>query len=64
MRKIHLPQSKTERRKLLVILLIMLVLLSFALSQMYLFHQSLADVKLPDFRQRIETSKKLFNLPN
>lgn len=64
MKKLHLPQSKTERRKLLVILLIMLVFLSFALYEMYLFHQSLADVKLPNLRERMETSKKLLNLQN
>lgn len=47
-----------------MILLIMLVFLSFALYEMYLFHQSLADVKLPNLRERMETSKKLLNLQN
>lgn len=62
MRKIHLPQNKTEIRKLVVIIVFMLVLLSFALREIYLFHQSPAAVKLPDLKEKIETPQKLLNL--
>lgn len=61
MKKLRLPQSKAERSKLIVILLIMLMLLSFALHELYLFSEEYASLKLPDIEKEIETTKKLLN---
>lgn len=62
MKKLRLPQSKTERRKLIVILLIMLLFLSFALHEFYLFSKAYANLSTPDLKKEVEATEKLLNL--
>lgn len=58
MKKIRIPESPSERKKLVLIIFFMIILLCFALYQLYI---GISGVEMPNISLDAETCKQLLN---